>query len=64
MFAVNEDEILFDEILQSGLEAELQRLSCVARSTGLIDEDSLQRLDQYADDMWGAYTTPANLVRH
>ncbi|TDU26411.1 hypothetical protein DFR24_3435 [Panacagrimonas perspica] len=67
MFAVNDDEILFDEILQSGLEAELQRLSCVARSTGLIDdgsESSLQRLDQSADDMWGAYTTPASPVRH
>jgi len=64
MFAAHEDEILFDEILQSGLEAELLRLSGVARSIGLIDdgaEDSVQRRDQVADDMWGAYTTP---VRH
>ena len=58
MFAVTEDEILFDEILQSGLEAELQRISGVTQFDDGA-ESPLHRLDQYADDMWGAYITPS-----
>lgn len=54
MFAAAEDEILFDEVLQSGLEAELRRLS------GADDDQDApaRRRDQDADDMWGAYITP------
>ncbi len=61
MFAVTEDEILFDEVLQSGLEAELQRICGAALSTAALDagaEHPMHRLDQVADDMWGAYITP------
>lgn len=57
MFAAAEDEILFDEVLQSGLEAELQRLGS---GDGLEDAPA-SRLDRDADDMWGAYITPSRL---
>ena len=65
MFEVSDDEILFDEILQSGLQAELLRV-CAARSPGRAD--SAHRLERTADDMWEAYITPpaghALPVRH
>ena len=56
MFAAAEDEILFDEILQSGLEAELQRLSSIDDG---VEAVVAGRLDRDADDMWGAYITPS-----
>lgn len=62
MFAVTEDEILFDEVLQSGLEAALQRACAVGSSNTLTDdgaENPSSRLEQIADDMWGAYITPS-----
>ena len=65
MFAVTEDEILFDEVLQSGLEAELQRICGPLRMPSLDDgaQHPLSRLDQVADDMWGAFITPSTPSR-
>lgn len=60
MFAMSDDELLFDEVLNSGLQAELLRRIGV---DALLDayeeaEDPVRRLSRTADDMWCAYTTP------
>jgi Na+/H+ antiporter NhaA len=64
MFAMSDDELLFDEVLNSGLHAELLRVIGVDAPLDALAEaaDPVQRLDRCADDMWSAYTTPP--VRH
>ncbi len=54
MFAVSDDELLFDEALQAGLQAELLRTCGLDED---VDPDHV--LDRNADDLWTAYTTPA-----
>ena len=60
MFAISDDELLFDEVLNSGLQAELLRKIGVEALLDAIDdaEDPVRRLSRTADDMWSAYTTP------
>ena len=60
MFAMSDDELLFDEVLTSGLHADLlRRIGIDAAPDSLIDEeDPVQRLDHSADAMWSAYATP------
>ena len=65
MFAMSDDELLVDEVLNSSLQADLLRVIGIdapvdARMTEA--EDPVMRLDRSADDMWCAYTTTP--VRH
>lgn len=64
MFAMSDDELLFDEVLNSGLHADLLRMIGVDAPIDAADdaENPIQRLDRSADDMWMAYSTPP--VRH
>ena len=62
MFAMSDDELLFDEVLNSGLQADLLRMIGVEATLDVLDEDPVERLRRTADDMWSAYTTPP--VRH
>ena len=64
MFAMSDDELLFDEVLNSGLQADLLRVIGIDAPVDDLAHaaDPLQRLDRTADDMWSAYTTTP--VRH
>ena len=66
MFAMSDDELLFDEVLNSGLQAELLQKVGVEAPLDALDptEDPVRRLFRTADDMWSAYTTPPATVRH
>lgn len=60
MFAMSDDELLFDEVLNSGLQADLLRVIGIDAPVDALAEaeDPVQRFDRSADDMWSAYTTP------
>jgi hypothetical protein len=60
MFAISDDELLFDEVLNSGLQADLLRVIGIDAPCDALDyaEDPIERLDRSADDMWTAYATP------
>ncbi|MCC2655656.1 MAG: hypothetical protein K0Q76_764 [Panacagrimonas sp.] len=67
MFTMSDDELLFDEVLNSGLQADLLRVIGVdAPADDLFCAvDPILRLDRSADDMWSAYTTtPTPAPRH
>jgi hypothetical protein len=67
MFTMSDDELLFDEVLNSGLQADLLRMIGIDAPVDDLfrAQDPILRLDRSADDMWCAYTTtPAPKPRH
>jgi hypothetical protein len=44
MFAMSDDELLFDEVLNSGLQADLLRMIGVEATLDVLDEDPVARL--------------------